>query len=158
MLWLDGGKERKCNNFLFHYERKKHWSGISDGWTDAHVVPFKKKKNCWFTACSWKTPATNYVLATHVLQMIYESGSDFSYHMNRSDQARLQKATSRAGQPSRASDQIQRRRGSGASSEYCRLHSPQTATSSPSQNVTSLCSQSRFHSSNRLSLGQIYAM
>lgn len=36
----------KSNNFLFHYERKKHWSGISDGWTDAYVVPFKKKKNC----------------------------------------------------------------------------------------------------------------
>lgn len=84
----------KSNNFHFHYERKTHWSGISEGWTDAYVVPFKKtkKKNvCGFSACSWKTPATNYVLATHVLQMIYESGSDFSYHMNRSDQARLQR-------------------------------------------------------------------
>lgn len=70
-----------------------------------------------FKMCSWKTDAINYVLATHILHIISETGTDFLYHMNRSDQAWFQEATLRAGQLSRASDQIRQQTANGASFE-----------------------------------------
>lgn len=69
--------------------------------------------------CSWKTAIKlcYYVLATHILHIISETGTDFLYDMNRSDQARFQEATLRAGQISRASDQMRQQTANGASFE-----------------------------------------